>query len=156
MARKKRYLITDKRQLDAAQILAFNGYRKGEKKRTGAVPAAARQADVTPDTIYKWLKDKSFVDCVEEMKAQLLNTAVFNLRKLANKGNVTASIFLAKCLAPELYDDQYRRQLLQNEGMQQAMAELPKLVITQAPEPEEIPPELRKYYDIETTAEVVQ
>jgi len=153
MARKKREIITDKRQLEAAQILAFNGYKKGAHKRTGAVPAAARQAGVTVDMIYQWMKDKNFVTCVEEMKATLLTTAIVNLKKLAQKGNATACIFLAKVLAPELYDDQLRRQQLANEGLLEAVKELPPLRIIATGELPATPPELLPYLEtIETTA----
>lgn len=130
---KKRSIITATDKRKAAAVLAYAGYQKDKRAPRGSILAAARQAGVSCQTIDKWTKDDDFLAAIEELSSEIMVDCVQGLRKSAKGGNVTASIFLLKTLDPDRFDDSLRvareKQKLANEGMEKAMASIPKINI---------------------------
>jgi hypothetical protein len=94
-------LIKDARQRKAAMVLAYAGYTKQGNRRNGAVAHAARQADVSRQTIYAWLEDEAFLEAINEVKTELITECFQGLRIAARKGSAQAIIELLAQLDPE-------------------------------------------------------
>lgn len=101
-------LIKDARQRKAAMVLAYAGYTKQGNRRNGAVAHAARQADVSRQTVYTWLEDEAFLEAINEVKTELISECFQGLRVAARKGSAQAIIELLAQLDPE-FDRAWQR-----------------------------------------------
>jgi transcriptional antiterminator Rof (Rho-off) len=107
-------VLADPRQRQAAMILAYNGYRKNNGRRTGALTHAAREAEVDPTTVYRWLDEPAFVAAIEEVTAQLIAECFEGYRVAIQKGDGRAIEALLAQLDSDL-DRQLQRQKLAQE-----------------------------------------
>lgn len=107
-------VLADQRQVKAAMVLAYNGYRKNAGRRTGALTHAAREANVDPTTVYRWLEEPSFLAAIEEVTAQLITECFEGYRLAIRKGDGRSIEALLAQLDPEL-DRQLQRQKLAQE-----------------------------------------
>lgn len=94
-------VLRDESKRKAALVLAYAGYQKHQRRRTGAVTHAARQAGVTREAVYVWLNDPIFVGAIEEVTTELITECFTGLRLAARKGNSQALIELLAQLDPE-------------------------------------------------------
>lgn len=74
----------------AAQALAYGGYRKGVRSRSGAVSLAASMAKVSRQTIHAWLQNPNFVEEIEKQRSKGIFTAWKGLMLGADGGNATS------------------------------------------------------------------
>lgn len=102
-------VLKDERKRKAALVLAYAGYQRGAKHRSGAITHAARQAGVDRDTIYAWLDNPTFAAAVDEVSGEVVTEALQCLRNAARKMNVLAAIYLLKIHSPDRFDDQFVR-----------------------------------------------
>jgi len=118
-------LIQDSRKLEALKILALSGYNRDGKAR-GAINKAAKEAKVNRATIYHWLNEADFVKALEEIKGEVLFSAMQGLWNLAEGGDFSACAFLAERLdntmSLEHKRQQNRIQMLELEEKQKALA----------------------------------
>lgn len=116
-------LIQDTRKLEALKILALSGYNRDGKAR-GAISKAAREAKVNRMTIYAWLNQADFVQALEEIKGEVLFSAMQGLWNLAEDGDFSACAFLAERLDPTM-SLEHKRQINRMELLK-AQKEAPK------------------------------
>src|SRR5690606_8535129 len=83
--------LEDERQRKAVTVLAYNGYRKGSGRRSGATVRAAQVAGVSERTLHKWLKDPKFVDAIEALKGEIVAEAMDTIREEAKSRNLIAA-----------------------------------------------------------------
>lgn len=133
-------LIQDTRKLEALKILALSGYNRDGKAR-GAISKAAREAKVNRMTIYAWLNQADFVQALEEIKGEVLFSAMQGLWNLAEDGDFSACAFLAERLdhtmSLEHKRQQNRIQMLELEEKQKALtidSYAPPTIIIEAPQ----------------------
>ena len=100
--------ITDAKKIAVASSLAKAGWTR-ENPQRGAITMAARAANVNRQTVYNWLETEEFVEAIESAVAVMVDKATQKLEKAVDDGNIVATIFLLKNLAPHVWDDQLRR-----------------------------------------------
>lgn len=108
-------VVLDERKRKAVGVLAYAGYRRGEKCRSGAITNAARQAGCDRNTIYAWLEDPEFLEAIDEAKEVVRLTCIDGLVRGAKRMNVAACIATLKIIEPEVYDEQHRRDAQKHE-----------------------------------------
>ena len=85
MARKSK-------KTDDRRETIINAIRDGNTRDT-----AARLAGIAPSVLYDWMAtDSEFSECIEKADAEAEKTHVDNIKKQADKGNLTASIYWLK------------------------------------------------------------
>lgn len=65
---------------------------------TGSIVRACERMEIARRTYYNWLKDPDFSSRVNEIRESLIDLAESGLMELVKGGNVTAIIFMLKCL----------------------------------------------------------
>jgi len=132
--------IQDPRKLKAIKILALSGYSRDRTVR-GAINKAAREAEVNRATIYHWLNQEDFLHAVNEIKSEILATAMNGLWELAKDADFSACAFLAERLdhtmSLEHKRQQNRIQMLELEEKQKALTidnYAPPTIIIEAPQ----------------------
>lgn len=145
-------LLTDPDKQKAAAVLGSLGYRKGSRRRNGAIMNAARAAGVSVQTLWNWLAKPEFLAAIFEMTSRMELKCITNLEESAAKGNPTAAIYLLKVLDPERYDDSLRKELIllkAKAAQLQSMLEqypVPMInLVAPAGPPPETPEELKQY-----------
>lgn len=106
--------LPDEGMQRAAMVLATCGYRKGSKRRNGAVIYAARQAGVSRETIYNWLDDPQFEDAIQEVNSMLVQECFAGLRMCVLRADAKGIVELLARLDPEL-DLAWLRELARME-----------------------------------------
>ena len=131
-------LIKDARQRKAAMVLAYAGYTKQGNRRNGAVAHAARQADVSRQTVYTWLEDEAFLEAINEVKTELISECFQGLRVAARKGSAQAIIELLAQLDPE-FDRAWQRHKSDQEHEREMLKLKIELASKEGPQDTEEP-----------------
>ena len=112
-ARKKEPKHTPAELKEAAKLLVFSNYQKGERRHNGVIETCAHICHVAPKTIYEWLERPWFQAYLQEQRQLLYRiglNAVANLQKSGRNGSDTANIYLAKNAFPFQFDENIRKQ----------------------------------------------
>lgn len=123
---KKRPKTTPEEYREAARLLVYSNYTKGEKRHNGVIETCANICHVNPKTIYEWLDRPWFQDYLAIERQQLYRVgmnAVAHLQKSGTKGDTTANIYLAKCAFPYGFDDYMKRQMEKHAADQALLRE---------------------------------
>lgn len=96
----------------AAQILAFNGWKRGFTKN-GAFKFAAQHVGVHVSTLNLWAQDPRFIDLVEQQNAQIVTAAVHGLTSMF-KNNVAACHCVLQNIQPKRWDPRIRLEKLKH------------------------------------------
>lgn len=107
----------------AAQILAFNGYKKGISKGRGAFALAAATVGIHKNTLYLWTLDDRFIELVEQQEAKLVTMAVQGLTKMF-KDNVAACHCVLQNILPNKWDPRIRLEKLKAQLQSKIQKEL--------------------------------
>lgn len=97
----------------AAQILGFNGWKKG-KTRNGAFSLAAQEVGVHVSTLRLWTLDPRFQALVEQTNASLITAAVQGLVKQFNKDS-SACKYVLDSLQPKRWNQARRTEMLRHK-----------------------------------------
>lgn len=104
---------TDAEVKEAAKLIVYSNYQRGEKRHNGVIETAAHICHVSPKTMYQWLDREWFQDELFKQRQQLYRiglNAVTNLQKSGRNGSDTANIYLAKNAFPFQFDENIRKQ----------------------------------------------
>ncbi|WZO97285.1 hypothetical protein EP7_004309 [Isosphaeraceae bacterium EP7] len=95
--------LPDEAMQQAALALAACGYRRGSNRRNGAVNYAARQANVSRETIYNWLeKYPEFETAIHEVNSIFVAECIAGLRLCVMRGDAKGITEFLSRLDPEM------------------------------------------------------
>jgi hypothetical protein len=88
-------------QIEAAQVLAFNGYRPGQRSRHGCITLAAEEVGVHRQTVHDWLKKEEFLDAIFMFSEKAYQKLLVRLQEFIDAGSLTALVERMNRLMPE-------------------------------------------------------
>jgi len=146
--------LTKPINVDAAAFMcAAHNMKRKKRWPKGLLAACAKAANCHKDTLKRWKSHDWFWDIVEVQKAQVVPAAFKGLIKAAADGDVAACKFIMKAHQPELYDDNFKRQMAilearkGLEGPNGEGAPIPVITVIAAEPTIKVEPEVAKLLD---------
>ena len=162
MGRKKAEGLHDGHHI-AAKVLADLFWFPEGPRRVGAIMKAAEEAKVTQKTVHLWVKIPEFIELVDKYRQDFKKLVISSMQRQIEQGVPATTIFVAKNLMHDDFDDQLRRdrekrehelylRKIVQEEMEKAVQELPKPVFADHVNghSHEMPDSLREYFDENT------